>query len=147
MRVGNKFGENRIDLMNILVTMLPGTSVTYYGEEIGMLDQCAYFPEGTNKPGKTCDPNEESRTHASEWVRSPMQWDDTKNAGFSTADDTWTPVALNYKELNVKAQMGKEKSHLEIHRQLLKLRKSKAIMESDNFEISTLSANSFAFKR
>lgn len=126
--------------------MLPGTSVTYYGEEIGMFDSCAEFKsEDHNVPAVSCLAN--ITKHQSDWVRSPMQWDDTKNAGFSTNDQPWIPVADNYKEINVKAQTGDEKSHLEIHRQLLKLRKNEAILESEKFEIQTLGKFSFAFKR
>lgn len=132
--------------MNTLVTMLPGTSVTYYGEEIGMYDSCAKFEDDDhNQPAVRCLPN--ITRHQSDWVRSPMQWDDTDNAGFSTNDNPWIPVALNFKEINVKAQTGDDKSHLEIHRQLLKLRKNEAILESENFEIKALGQYSFAFTR
>lgn len=126
--------------------MLPGTSVTYYGEEIGMEDSCSKFGDDHNQPAEKCDESSTNK-QADIWARSPMQWDDTKNAGFSPHDTVWIPVADNYKRINVKAQEGKEKSHLEIYRKLLKLRKSKALIESDNFEIKALNQSSFAFKR
>lgn len=145
-RVASRFGEERVDIMNTLVTMLPGTSVTYYGEEIGMYDSCAKFEsENHNLPAVACDPA--TTIHQADWVRSPMQWDDTKHGGFSSADSPWIPVAKNYKEINVKLQLGKDNSHLEIHRQLLSMRKVEAIMESDEFEIKALNEYSFAFKR
>lgn len=133
--------------MNTLVTMLPGTSVTYYGEEIGMSDSCAKFADvDHNIPAVVCDfETEEKLTDA--LYRSPMQWDDSKNGGFSSNDKPWIPAGKNFEKVNVKAQLGVEKSHLEIHRQLLKMRKHEALMESDNFEIKTLAENSFAFKR
>jgi alpha-glucosidase len=144
--VASRFGEERVDIMNTLVTMLPGTSVTYYGEEIGMSDSCAKFENPDhNIPAVKCNPAENE--HSSDWVRSPMQWDDTKNGGFSSADKTWLPVNDNYNTVNVKAQQGREKSHLEIYKSLMKLRKNEAILESDKFEIKTLGVNSFAFKR
>jgi alpha-glucosidase len=145
-RVAIRFGEERVDIMNTLVTMLPGTSVTYYGEEIGMTDSCAKFEtDDHNLPAISCDP--ETTKYEFEWSRSPMQWDATKNGGFSSAEKPWIPAAESYKTVNVKAQEGKEKSHLEIHRQLLKMRKHQAILESEHFEIKALSENSFAFKR
>lgn len=76
-----------------------------------------------------------------------MQWDNTTNAGFSSDPAPWMPVAENYKELNVAAQEGKPTSHLEIYRALMKLRKNKAITDSDKFEIKALGVNSFAFRR
>jgi alpha-glucosidase len=125
--------------------MLPGTSVTYYGEEIGMVDRCAEFDDDHELPAKVCDPT--GKIFGSEWARSPMQWDDTKNAGFSPHDAVWLPVADNYKKLNVKAQEKDERSHLEVYKNLLRLRKDKAIQESEKFEIVALSAGALAFKR
>lgn len=48
-------------------------------------------------------------------ARTPYQWDDTKNAGFSTGNETWLPIASNYKELNLKAQMTAAKSHYKVN--------------------------------
>lgn len=55
--------------MNVLLLLLPGTPLTYYGEEIGMLD---------NAGDMQC--MSESRDPC----RSPMQWDGTENAGLFT---------------------------------------------------------------
>jgi alpha-glucosidase len=76
-----------------------------------------------------------------------MQWNNDTNAGFSTHTETWLPVASNYKELNVKAQEGKEKSHLEIYKRLMLLRKHNALKFSEKFGIKTLGTNSFGFTR
>ncbi|CAO1364477.1 unnamed protein product [Diamesa serratosioi] len=144
-RVVDRFGENKVDIMNTMVTMLPGTSVTYYGEEIGMSNSCAYFEGEDHNQGFACAPNDD-RGFQDHWVRSPFQWDDTVNGGFSTAPKTWLPVALNYKEVNLKAQMANESSHYNVFKKLIALRKNKAIMEG-KFVIKTLTSNSFAFKR
>lgn len=144
--MASRFGEERIDILNTLVMMLPGVSVTYYGEEIGMVDSCAEFKEGHNKSATACTPGP-NNPWQDVWARSPMQWDKTKNAGFSANDDVWIPVASNYESVNVNVQEGSESSHLGIYKQLLKLRKNKAITDSDIFEIKALGENSFAFKR
>lgn len=57
-------------------------------------------------------------------VRTPFQWDDSKNAGFSIANRTWLPVAGNYTENNVKLQTSQPASHLKVFRQLIKLRQN-----------------------
>lgn len=119
--------------------------MTYYGEEIGMEDSCAVFGPDHNVPAETCT-SEESETWSDAWVRSPMQWDETKNAGFSP-HTPWIPAGENYPIVNVKAQEGKPDSHLEIYKRLLKLRKHKAITDNSKFDIKALNTNSFAFKR
>lgn len=66
-------------------------------------------PQGCN----TEDPinyNKVSRDPA----RTPFQWDDSTNAGFSTAKTTWLPVASNYKTVNLKAQKAAPKSHFKV---------------------------------
>lgn len=126
--------------------MLPGSFVTYYGEEIGMADSCAKFPDDIHvNPAVTCD-EADRLTHTDTWVRSPMQWNSSPNGGFTT-ETPWIPIGENYQQVNVEAQTNNAKSHLEIYRSLLKLRKENAIKESDDFEIKKLNDNSFAFKR
>lgn len=127
--------------------MLPGSFVTYYGEEIGMADSCAKFLDTNHvNPAVTCD--EADRLLPTDtWVRSPMQWNNKSNGGFTADPTPWIPIGENYEQVNVEAQQNKAKSHLEIYRSLLKLRKENAIKESDDFEIKKLNDNSFAFKR
>lgn len=110
-----------------------------------MSDSCAYFEGEEHNQGFACDKND-NRAFQDHWVRSPFQWDDTANGGFSTAPETWLPVAKNYKEVNLKAQMANEKSHYNVFKKLIALRKNKAIMEG-KFVIKKLTDNSFAFKR
>jgi len=55
-----------------------------------------------------------------------MQWDGTKNSGFSTGDETWLPVNENYTQINVEIQTGVEETHLEIYKRISQLRKSDA---------------------
>lgn len=115
--------------------------VTYYGEEIGMENACVDY--GANDVGVVCKDN---KTNSDSQYRSPMQWDNTENAGFSNSTTPWLPVASNYETLNVKAQQGNDKSHLEIYKQLMEIRTNKAVIEG-GFEMKELSENSFIFKR
>lgn len=54
--------------------------------------------------------------------RTPFHWNDGKNAGFSTADKTWLPVADNYKTINVMKEETDPKSHLKVYNSLKELR-------------------------
>ncbi|XP_059617992.1 alpha-glucosidase-like [Phlebotomus argentipes] len=105
-RVGSRLGVERIGLMNTLVLTLPGTSITYYGEEIGMLD----FRDFDFWDSR--DPN-----------RTPMQWDDSAFAGFTSGSSTWLPVHPGYATRNVELQSSQERSHLQHYKQLTALRK------------------------
>lgn len=59
--------------------------------------------------------------------RTPMQWDRTTNAGFSTlsrARNTWLPLDINYEQVNVDVQKSQNRSHLNVFQKLSELRKS-----------------------
>ncbi|EFN66614.1 Maltase 1 [Camponotus floridanus] len=61
---------------------------------------------------------------------TPFQWNAEKNAAFSTADSTWLPVNSNYKQLNLKEEMGIKNSHYDIYKNLAHLhRKEPALTE------------------
>lgn len=75
-----------------------------------------------------------------------LQWDTTKNAGFSSADKTWLPVNPNYVDLNVKAQKTAEKSHLKFYQRLMNLRRHKTFQDG-SLKLQALTKNVFAFVR
>lgn len=121
-RVGSRYSVEKIDALNMLVMTLPGIAVTYYGEEIGMVDYRNISWEDTIDPaGKNTNPDVFMQ-FTRDPERTPMQWDATKNAGFSTADITWLPVNPNYVDLNLKQQKEKERSHFKLYQQLVKCR-------------------------
>ena len=104
---------------------LPGVSITYQGEEIGMVNNFDITWEETVDPqGIGCGEENYMDEYCSrDPERTPFQWDGTKNAGFTTGDSTWLPVNDNYEELNAAAQDGQARSHLEIFKSLQSLRK------------------------
>ncbi|XP_065079515.1 probable maltase [Ochlerotatus camptorhynchus] len=144
-RLGSRLGENKIDLYNIALQTLPDIAVTYYGEEIGMLDQS--IPWSQTKDPAACRSGEESYTlYSRDPARTPMQWDNGKNAGFSNANSTWLPVADNYKTLNVKVQDRARKSHLKVFKKLTKYRKRQILAEGD-IDMKVSGDNLVVYKR
>ncbi|GAB1869740.1 alpha-glucosidase [Camponotus japonicus] len=113
-RVASRFPE-RLDQMTMLSMILPGIAVTYYGDEIGMVDEKDISCKDTQDP-ETCNAII-SRTPE----QTPFQWNATRNAGFSTANLTWLPVNSNYKELNLEKEMGVKNSHYDIYKDLAHL--------------------------
>lgn len=63
------------------------------------------------------------RITARDHARTPMQWDSSTAAGFSTSSKTWMRVMDSYKDINVAAQEGDPESPLHFYRHLLRLRK------------------------
>ncbi|XP_049306796.1 maltase A2 isoform X3 [Bactrocera dorsalis] len=131
-RLPTRMGESKVDAMTMIIHALPGTSVTYYGEEIGM-------PDGEiDCDDDSCDFRDPERT--------PMQWNGSKNAGFSTGNSTWLPVNTNYKYLNVKVQRGVARSSLQIFKGMTALKKTaafKAFKEEGGFSYGALSKQVF----
>ena len=57
--------------------------------------------------------------------RTPMQWDSSAQAGFTTSSQPWLPVNQNYREgVNVREQREERDSHLGVYKQLVDLRAS-----------------------
>uniref|UniRef100_A0A0K8VXQ9 alpha-glucosidase n=1 Tax=Bactrocera latifrons TaxID=174628 RepID=A0A0K8VXQ9_BACLA len=144
-RVGSRYGEGRIDLMNMLQMFLPGVSITYMGEEIGMTDLDISW-EDSRDPA-ACNSNAyiyEQFTR--DPARTPFQWSNTANAGFSTNSTTWLPINPNYVTVNVQTEEAASKSHLTIYNQLVALRKSKTLQQGD-VSYTAIGDNVLAIKR
>lgn len=79
-RVASRFGQDMVDPINTLVMLLPGTAITYNGEEIGMAD-------GTVRWDQTVDPWGKSggiakyEVNSRDPFRTPFHWNDYQNAG------------------------------------------------------------------
>lgn len=96
------------------------------GEEIGMTDQWISWNDTVDPAACNSNPSiYEKFTRDPE--RTPFQWDDTKNAGFSNADKTWLPVADTYRDFNVKKEAQDERSHLKVYLALQKLRQTSTL--------------------
>jgi alpha-glucosidase len=117
-------------LMGALYLTLRGTPIMYYGEEIGMKTTPPTSKEEVKDPiGRTGWPKEKGR----DGERTPMQWDDSANAGFSTATP-WLPVPPTYKTHNVAAEAKDPDSVLEFYKKVLKLRHENAAILEGNYQ-------------
>jgi maltose alpha-D-glucosyltransferase/alpha-amylase len=101
--------RRRIELLNSLLLSFPGTPILYYGDELGMGDNI-YLGDRNG-------------------VRTPMQWNPDRNAGFSTAVPAklYFPVIMDpiwgYQAINVEAQQSDPSSLLHWTRNMIALRK------------------------
>ena len=139
-RFGNDSDEYREISAKMLATcihMMQGTPYVYQGEELGMtncpfntlenfrdLESINAFHELTEQGKMT----EEEMMAAIGYkgrdnARTPMQWDDSANAGFSGADATpWIMVNPNYTKINAKDHVSREDSVFKYYQKLIKLR-------------------------
>jgi len=91
--VASRFGQDMVDPMNTLATMLPGTAVTYNGEEIGMAD-------GTIRWDQTVDPFGKNggmaryEANSRDPFRTPFHWNDYQNAGKYARAGRVSPTTL-----------------------------------------------------
>jgi alpha-glucosidase len=77
-----------------------------------------------------------------------MQWDTTKNAGFSKADKTWLPVPPSYNQRNVEVEKKDPNSLFNWYKQLIALRKSNAaIRDGEYVTLNPDDRNVFSFLR
>jgi alpha-glucosidase len=117
-------GKNNDQIAKLTATLLLATRATpqlYYGEEIGMKTTPPKRKEDVKDPvGRTAWPKDKGR----DGERTPMQWDDSRNAGFSTANKTWLPVPTSSVSRNVAVEEKDPNSILNFYKKLIRLRRS-----------------------
>ncbi|XP_034475194.1 maltase 2-like isoform X1 [Drosophila innubila] len=145
-RAATRFGTDSVDAMNMLLMTLPGVAVTYNGEELGMQDNLEITWEETVDPPARNAGELDFKKVSRDPARTPFQWSNSKNAGFSSADKTWLPVNANYPELNLESQQLADRSHYKVYKSLIELRKL-PVLRRGRFSIEPLSRAVFAFKR
>lgn len=125
-RIGSRLGSDRIDMMNMMLLTLSGASVTFMGEEIGMLDVWISWKD-TQDP-QACNTNSSVYwKYSRDPERTPFQWNDATSAGFSTTNKTWLPISPDYKDVNADKEDKIDKSHLKVYEKLMKLRQTETL--------------------
>ena len=150
-RFGNDSDEYREISAKMLATcihMMQGTPYVYQGEELGMtncpfntldnfrdLESINAFHELTEQGKMT----EEDMMAAIGYkgrdnARTPMQWDDSAYAGFSTANP-WIMVNPNYTKINAKDQVNREDSVFKYYQKLIKLRHESELIVYGTYDL------------
>ena len=127
-RVAAKLGEAQVRVAAMLLLTLRGTPTIYYGDEIGLAD-VAIPPALVQDPRELREPGLGLNRDP---VRTPMPWDETANAGFSSGVP-WLPLNADWNVRNVARQSGSPKSMLNLYRALLKLRREHPVLEIGDF--------------
>lgn len=120
IRIATRLGSPQARVAAVMLLTLAATPCLLYGDELGMTDQSVpverqrdYFARASG--GVSRDP-----------TRTPMPWNDSINAGFSTAagSELWLPIAHDASQINVEAQLADPTSFLDLYRKLIGLRAS-----------------------
>jgi oligo-1,6-glucosidase/alpha-glucosidase len=128
-------------LLQLLQFTVRGVPCLYYGEELGMTD-------GKIPSEQALDPIPHKfgfipalildglgLTLNRDAVRTPMQWDASGNAGFSTADKTWLPVDADYRRVNVENERQAAGSLLNTLGQVLQIRNRSFALRKGSLEL------------
>jgi Glycosidases len=165
-RIVSRWGndkEYRVESAKMLATLLhgmKGTPYIYQGEELGMtnikfddlsdykdIESLNMYKERIKQGYKHEDIMESIYTKGRDNARTPIQWDDSENGGFTTGEP-WIKVNPNYKEINAKAQLNDEKSIFNYYKNLIEIRKSNPIVVHGKYQLILENHKEiFAYKR
>ena len=152
-RIVSRWGndkEYRVESAKMLATILhgmEGTPYVYQGEELGMtnvrfesieqyqdIEIRNMYRERLEKGYAEKDIMESIYAKGRDNARTPMQWDDTENAGFTTGTP-WLGVNPNYTEINARSQLHDENSVFHYYKKLIQLRKENSIFVEGDFTL------------
>lgn len=144
-RVATRMGSEMVDSMNMLNLLLPGTAITYMGEEIGMEDTNVRWDQTVDPRGLNAGVDG-YRVLSRDPARTPFQWNADVSAGFTASGKTWLPVNPNYWRLNLAEQKKQPRSHYSVYKRLTSLRKTRTVQRGA-FQGYVLSDWVYAFSR
>ena len=141
------FKDYSAKLLNTFILSMRGTPYTYYGDELGMTNigftKIEQYKDiaAINGYKKAATDGEDLDLYLQKLNllsrdngRTPMQWDATKNAGFSN-ETPWLPVHENHSTVNVVYQENDQNSVLNHFRKMVALRKDNLLLVYGNYEI------------
>jgi alpha-glucosidase len=141
-RIAARLGLQQARLAAMLLLTLRGTPTLYYGDEIG-LEQIMLPPDEARDPFER---NVPGLGLGRDECRSPMQWDGTHYAGFSTVEP-WLPVEQTFPEKNVVVQRNDASSIYQLYRRLLALRKRRPALVHGAFRLRVAEGDLMLFGR
>jgi alpha-glucosidase len=124
-RIATRVGEAQAGVAAMLLLTLPGTLTLYYGEELGLAD----VPIAKDQVQDPAEKNEPGIGAGRDPERTPMPWDSSLAAGFTTGKP-WLPLNPDYRQRNASAYAADSSSILHLYRRLIALRRSQPVLVS-----------------
>jgi alpha-glucosidase len=141
-RLMSRIGTEQARVAAMLLLTLRGTPTIYYGEEIGMRDAVIALDRLRDPIGDAIT----GLRYGRDSVRTPMQWDASRFAGFSIVDP-WLPIADTSAGTNVVAQRKDPTSILNLYRRLIAIRRASPALLNGAYRTVMVRSNLFAFAR
>ena len=141
-RLASRIGKAQVRVAAMMLLTLRGTPTMYQGDEIGMAD-VPISPERVRDPWEI---NVPGLGLGRDPERTPMQWDASRNAGFSSVEP-WLPVAADYVETNVARQAADRRSVLSLYRYLIALRRREPALSIGNYESVAATEHVLSYER
>ncbi|MDX2139204.1 MAG: alpha-amylase family glycosyl hydrolase [Chloroflexota bacterium] len=132
-RMATRLGSAQARVAALLLLTLRGTPTLYYGDELGMED--VYIA-----PEQYQDPQGINIGYSRDPERTPMQWDITANAGFTTAQP-WLPVAPDAMTRNVEVQGTQPDSVLALYRRMIAVRRATPALTTGSYRSADAKAD------
>ncbi|WP_158814283.1 alpha-amylase family glycosyl hydrolase [Methylocapsa sp. S129] len=141
-RLASRIGDDQARVAAMLLLTLRGTPTLYQGDEIGMGD----VPIPADRIQDPWEKNVPGLGLGRDPVRTPMQWDASDNAGFSSAEP-WLPLSRDFAEVNVAAQSAAPGSILSLYRALLALRRAEPALSLGDYAPLIATEEVLAYER
>jgi alpha-glucosidase len=141
-RVAARHGQAQARVAAVLLLTLRGTPTLYYGDELGLSD-VAIEPSEVRDPRELREPG---LALGRDPVRTPMPWDESENAGFTTAKP-WLPLHADWPTRNVARMTEDRRSILALYRRLLALRRDCPALSIGDFVLLNVQDDILAYAR
>lgn len=141
-RVATRLGESQARVAAMLLLTLRGTPTLYYGDELGLSD----VPIPADRVQDPRELRQLGKGLGRDPVRTPMPWDASTHAGFSTAAP-WLPLNADWPTRNVARQSAEPGSMLALHRQLLAVRRAHPALAIGDFALLDAEGDILAYER
>jgi alpha-glucosidase len=127
-RIVGRIGVEQARIAAMLLLTLRGTPTLYYGDELGM-------PHADIPPDRVQDPFEKNVPGIGvgrDGARTPMRWDPSRYAGFSTVEP-WLPIGEDAGARNVEAEHANPQSILTLYQKLLRIRRETRTLQFGSY--------------
>jgi alpha-glucosidase len=141
-RIAGRVGEAQARVAALLLLTLRGTPTLYYGDELGLPDT-PIPPERVKDPAELRQPG---LGVGRDPVRTPMPWDASPHAGFTTGEP-WLPLNADWPTRNVAVQAADPDSLLNLYKAVLALRRERRVLQLGDLRLIDAWGDVLAYER